>query len=366
MRKYLLLIFLFGLLASPRPAAQEFTEGLFTYRVLNDDQGNPTTNVAIVSSTVEDNADVVIPETTTFDGQEYTVRQLQALFPNGEGAARSLYLPASIYSIGTSWFSDEVRVNEEIVISEENQLYKAVDNVVYSKDGTILFGATRNIEKAIILNGVKRIADAAYYGCANITEVVLPETVESIGSQAFSDCPNLKTVILNKGLKSLDNCFSGSCSIKSVTIPSTVELLLNFPFCCSTLEEFKVEEYNSHYKSLSGCIYSSDYAKLCAVPCAKRSISYPVTLKVIGNKAFQKNIMDEIILPDRITELEEFAFCDASASRIEVPQTVTKLSFGLFTGCRLLKNFNIPQSIKEIDLNVFWDCKSLENITSVS
>lgn len=126
MKKYLFLFILLDLLAVPRAAAQEFTEGIFTYQVLNDDQGNPTTNVAVVDITADETADVDLPASVSQDGVEYSVTSLR---PSRLTVIKSIHIPSSIVVIGGFGI-----VTGEIECDPENPAFTTYDGVLYTKD----------------------------------------------------------------------------------------------------------------------------------------------------------------------------------------------------------------------------------------
>ncbi|MDE7365128.1 MAG: leucine-rich repeat domain-containing protein [Ruminococcus sp.] len=48
----------------------------------------------------------------------------------------------------------------------------------------------------VIPQGVRSIANYAFYGCSKLTSITIPESVESIGKEAFKFCTNLSGVTL--------------------------------------------------------------------------------------------------------------------------------------------------------------------------
>ncbi len=110
-------------------------------------------------------------------------------------------------------------------VPEDHPLYKAVDGVLYSKDGKTLldYPAGRKDEHFDVPAGVERIAksaisseylktisfpiglkeleDYALYGCTRLQSVALPLTVTRIGTHAFYECISLERVSLPAGLE---------------------------------------------------------------------------------------------------------------------------------------------------------------------
>jgi hypothetical protein len=64
----------------------------------------------------------------------------------------------------------------------------------------------------------------------------------------------------------------------------------------------------------------------------------PSVVKVIGGKSFYKNTYVNVVtLPDSITSIKSFAFCD----------------------CEGLELINIPSSVTEIGLAAFYNCSNV-------
>ena len=100
--------------------------------------------------------------------------------------------------------------NIESVMSESEKYYSASNCIVETETLTLIlvaksFEMPSNIsfigENAlsgrasgtiVIPNGVLRIADNAFYGCDELTEIYIPDTVLTMGKDVFFGCENLK------------------------------------------------------------------------------------------------------------------------------------------------------------------------------
>lgn len=58
---------------------------------------------------------------------------------------------------------------------------------------------------------VTAIADGAFEGYANITEIVIPESVTSIGANAFSGCVSLKSIVIPEKITAIGNSAFYNC-----------------------------------------------------------------------------------------------------------------------------------------------------------
>lgn len=78
---------------------------------------------------------------------------------------------------------------EAINIKKDNTHYKSVDGVIYSADMTTLILCPRAKKgKLRIPKSVLNIADYAFYGCNQLTEIIAHKNIKSVGKDTFTDC----------------------------------------------------------------------------------------------------------------------------------------------------------------------------------
>lgn len=123
--------------------------------------------------------------------------------------ATSISIGKDVKSIGPIKSTFYCRELETITVSEDNEYYKSVDNVLFSKDGKELlkvackaFSGTYNVP-----DGVVKINEKAFDICKNIEKVVLSDSVEEIGDWAFYQCQSLK--ILDIGMAKISSVGDG-------------------------------------------------------------------------------------------------------------------------------------------------------------
>ena len=64
-----------------------------------------------------------------------------------------------------------------------------------------------------------------------------------------------------------------------------------------------------------------------------------------------------------VTSISESVFNQCNFTSVEIPDTITKISYNSFYGCENLKSIVLPDSITEIEDSAFQNCKSLESVT---
>ena len=97
----------------------------------------------------------------------------------------------------------------------------AADSYAIRNNGTLTaIGCTLRYATSDSTFESTTIADGAFEGCGEITQVVIPQNVESIGGNAFQGCSNLtKVVFQGTNTTVADNAFSGCNNISNVYFP---------------------------------------------------------------------------------------------------------------------------------------------------
>lgn len=97
----------------------------------------------------------------------------------------------------------------------------AADSYAIRNNGTLTaIGCTLRYATSDSTFETTAIADGAFEGCGEITQVVIPQNMESIGGNAFQGCSNLTQVVFQGTNTTVaDNAFSGCNNISNVYFP---------------------------------------------------------------------------------------------------------------------------------------------------
>ncbi len=129
--------------------------------------------------------------------------------------------------------------------------------------------------------GLTSIPKQAFYYCASLSSVTIPDSVTSIGYCAFYGCTSLSSVTIGNSVTSIDaEAFEGCSSLSSVTIPDSVTSIYDFAF--------------RHCTSLS-------------------SITIPDSVTSIGLGAFERcTSLSSVTIGNSVTSIGDYAFYDCS------------------------------------------------------
>ena len=94
-------------------------------------------------------------------------------------------------------------------------------------------------------------------------------------------------------------------------------------------------------------------------------VTIPKGVRKIGWAAFMGCSLTSITIPNSVTEIGCFAFCDCiSLTSITIPNSVTEIGNYAFMGCSSLTSITIPNSVTEIGCSAFSGCSRLTEFIS--
>ncbi len=163
------------------------------------------------------------------------------------------------------------------------------------------------------------------------------------------------------GLTELSNYeFSGCTSLKSITLPSTIESIGNNAFDgCSSLTTIKIPDSVTSIREAAfrGCSKLSSFT-------GKWATSNGRAL-VLDNKmvAFAPSGYTYYTIPSTVTSIESYTFDGCSAlTTITIPANATSLGSYAFANCTGLQTVVIPAKISSIGSYAFYSCTGLASI----
>ncbi len=217
-----------------------------------------------------------------------------------------------------------------------------------------------------IPNGVTSIGSRAFYCCTGLTSVTIGNSVTTIGDCAFESCYRLTSVTIPGSVTSIgDDAFSVCTGLKSITIPNSVTSIgIGAFYGCSSLTSIVVDEENSVYDSREGCNAIIESATITLIQGCMNTI-IPNSVTSIGEGAFSGcDGVTEITIPNSVTSIGRGAFLGCySLTSITIPHSVTSIGDDAFRGCGGLTSVTIPGSVTSIGDYAFSVCNGLTSVT---
>ena len=205
---------------------------------------------------------------------------------------------------------------------------------------------------------VTQVADKAFWHCAQMTSVKIPESVNYVGSFGFNDCASLDSLVFPNDDLTFSAWYvcSGCKSLKYVRLPANLQKLGYEMFSeCENLESIHIPE---------SCTNWSTYSFF---RCYKlKNVNIPYGVKTIGQAAFYECYeLEDLEIPPTVTSIEKQAFTRCKKLRIlDLPNSVTQFGWQTFEECTLLKHLTFPSHLKNIrDGGCLENCSGLTEVT---
>lgn len=375
-----LFLLLFMTLSSESIYAIDFEVNGITYYA----SSLTTTDVKVTGKTNNCTGRIVIPETVTYQGRQYTVVAIDEEAFYKKDDITSIVIPKTITYIYDDAFRGCDNLDAVYISSLDSWL-----NIRFGDSGSNpltganhLFVNGKEIHEIIIPDDVTVLDDYAFWGFLGLYKVIIPKTLKAIGME-FNNCRNLEVVISKNEKPSLIEIESDSYPFRGISpsakllVPrGTISSYLAIPKWRNNFYEI-IEEGNDESNTISfadanvkaicianwdtngdGEISKEEAATVTDAGFGKAfrkssinifpEFKYFTGLTCIGNEAFEKcSNLNYIILPPNIKTLYSQAFKECGFTTFTIPEGIENIPSELLLGCPL-NSISLPASIKEI------------------
>ena len=162
-----------------------------------------------------------------------------------------------------------------------------------------------------------------FYGCENLKSITLPKNVTSIGINAYTDCKYLKTIKIPDSVISIESGAFYDCeALESIWVGNSVALIEAQVFAgCDDLKIVHISDISS-------------WLKIDFIESLSNPLCYDGILELDNNLDTGDIPLLEIIVPDEIIEIKDYAFYSCSnIETIVIPNSVTSIGKYAFRGC---------------------------------
>ena len=220
------------------------------------------------------------------------------------------------------------------------------------------------------------------------------------GNEAMEYVGTSTVVVIPEGITKIDSFFLEGKTVTEVHIPSTVAEMSGAAFFeAPDLKNIFVDEANTVYKSIDGCLYDKSGKSFICCPsdrdtveiaegtekieasaffqCSVKEIKFPSTLKILEDGAFMScslwERMDELVLPygvelgkevfmystlppritlQGVTRLSERTLANATFGTLRLPDTLTEIGDYALSGNHASRVY-VPKSVTKMGKGVF-------------
>ena len=207
-----------------------------------------------------------------------------------------------------------------IIVDEENKYYKSENEILFSKDGTVLVAFPAMLDagdKYYVPDGVTTIGGKAFYQNKHLLDVEFPASLEVIQPNAFC-WTNLETVGFSEGLTRIGYRAFRNTNLTEAILPDSVERIDSEAFSvCMDLAYVELSDSLNH----------------------------------LGKGAFQNcSVLTSITIPEGVTEIPDSAFAACrELTEVNLPSALTRIGRYAFRSCTALTEITLPGSLEYID-----------------
>lgn len=182
-------------------------------------------------------------------------------------------------------------------------------DVVEIADGA--FNGLYQVTEIVFPNKLRWIRSSAFKGCTGLKNLIIPNTVTSISSDSFDYCTSLTNVVLSSGMSYIEGVFYKCTALQNITIPDSITKIYSaFNNCTSLKSVVTPDSVTSIGGSFRGCtalrylvlghavtdVYYMDSSTFSGCTMLWNIVNYsPLELaKGSGIAAYAKNIYTEM------------------------------------------------------------------------
>ncbi|MGN0228067.1 MAG: leucine-rich repeat domain-containing protein [Paludibacteraceae bacterium] len=328
-----ILLFITVLLVSSSMYADVVVNGINYYFTGSDAWVRPVNDQTFYSGDVE------IPATVTYNDKTYNVVQISPYAFESQTQMTSITLPNSIKTIGDYAFSKS-----------------GIESVTLSTN-----------------ESCTTLSDGAFYECAKLKSIVIPDNIKYIKQFCFYGCTALESVTLSSGGSESSvsqYAFCNCTSLTSFQVPAKTHMeVSSYPVFagCTSLTTFTVEDGNAYYKAVDGVLYDKYGRTLNVYPAGKSgAFTVPSTVTSISSHAFDGCVgLTSLTIPSSVTSISSVATQSGltaitvdgananytSENGILFSKDMTKLL--CYPSAKAGTTYSIPATVTSIDASAF-------------
>ena len=289
-------------------------------------------------------------------------------------------VPANMTEIAEySYANNASLTGKEVIIPEgvtkigygafrNSKITKVVIPSTVTEIDAYAFADCTSLQTVVFLCDLTNISAYTFYNCSKLTNIQIPASVETIDMYAFKNT-NIRTITIGENLRVIgyeafgdctalvelnfaessilhtigEAAFVGCLSLKSVTMPDTVEVIKPYAFTgCYALESVYI---SAGLREMGKYAFSATHSL--------KTLQVGDGAKVIGDFAF--------FTPANENNLDGGFYLQSSLKNVTIPKSVEKIGQYAFAGNTVLKVINL-EGVKEIGDCAFYYATALHTV----
>lgn len=254
-----------------------------------------------------------------------------------------------------------------LTLDSQNEAYTVIDNVLYSKDGTVLVAYLGGLLGPFSIPTSVTTVDQGFFDCKGLSEVTISANVTSLQATSFYDCSSLVSINVDTANSQFGSTQGAlfSKDLKTLLfVPNGVSGVVSVPDGTVAIGD---GAFHNCYK-ITGAVWPSSIKTIGSAVfygcSALASFTCPVPSFYLGKYFFYGcSSLVSINLSSVLSSISEYAFAGCSAlSSFSFGSHVTDIGKGCFMNCTGLVSISIPSSLHSLGQYAFYGCSHLTSI----
>ena len=286
-------------------------------------------------------ADLIIPETVTYNSRTYTVTVIGKEAFQHKSYLHSIVIPSTVSQIDEAAFAwtyaESINIPDGITSLNKHSF------------------AGLKVTSLALPSSLNYIGEGALQECHQLQSLTIPDNVTTIDKQALAYCENLISVQLPANLHYIDESAFIYTGLQQINIPENVWSIGNYAFSYTQLKNISLTHANC---SLGEYVFYE-------TPMESATLATTGKFMFGGlNNTQNKTQNLSITLLDGLTWISPYAFCNTDIQTIAIPASVISLGEGAFSACTDLQSIIFTgSSIDEFPEQLFSGCTALTEIS---
>ena len=341
--------------------------------------------------------DIVINDTVTYEGANYTVTSMADDAFADCVQLTSIVLPQALRNLGKNAFLRCTNLTSCII---PDSTITEIPFEAFWKAGLIEFrvpeGVTYieqrsfeqmpNLQRVHLANSVQKVSPWAFYILDALQDPIyndsmfvlmpmnyqgtytIPTGIQTICSSAFYGCTKITSLTIPEGVKRIEHyglMFSLNAVIKTLHLPASLEYVTPGAIFGGSLRKISVAEGNMHYTTWNNMLMSINMDTVICCPAAiNAAYTLPESVVHVAASAFSVSAVD--LTMTNVRSIGEYAFEANSLGKYDsnrhyvIPQTVEEIGDEAFYRSYSMEQVTIPSSLKQMGEQVFADSPRLK------
>lgn len=329
-----------------------------------------------------------IPRSVTYNGVTYDVTNVGSYSFACQNDLQSVFIPTSVKAI-EQFASTKAEKLQMVNVEEDSQLinignsafkectglrfftFEGTTNKMKSIDASAFYGCSKLEQiKWVGKSTLTTIGDYAFYKCASLNNLMMPNSVLSVGNYSFRYCSGLTDVSLSSTLSIIYEYAFGECGFSHITLPESLVSVQAGSFINNEhLQEITIPE---RMEGIGSAAFENN-SSLETV-----TFRTEINTMTIGDNAFN---LCPVLSKVNISHLNSWAhtnFQNAKANPantshniymngveiidVVLPEGTRYVNNNAFNGCSHIKSLSMPKTIDRINDNIIYGCSALKDV----